>query len=131
MAQDYKDFTVYSLEDTGEIREITDVDQYNVQPILDPKEVFMLVRQDLRRLFIWKGSVSPVRKRFISARRASLLQEEIRKAGGRALKIVSVDQGDEPGEFLEAFRLKSMVVTEVLEDLRYVRNVDRDAETEN
>ncbi|OLS12634.1 MAG: hypothetical protein RBG13Loki_3713 [Promethearchaeota archaeon CR_4] len=127
---DYRDFVVYNLHDSGEISEI-EVNADEVQKILDPKEVFMLVRQDMRRIFIWKGSVSPVRKRFISARRATLLQEDIRKSGGRALKIVSVDQGDEPEEFLETFHLESMPVTEVLEDMRYVRNVDRDAEAAN
>jgi hypothetical protein len=130
VSMDYRDFVVYNLHDSGEISEI-EVNAEEVQKILDPKEVFMLVRQDLRRIYIWKGSVSPVRKRFISARRATLLQEDIRKSGGRALKIVSVDQGDEPTEFLDSFHLESMPVTEVLEDLRYVRNIDRDAETEN
>jgi len=127
---DYRDFVVYNLHDSGEISEI-EVNTEEIQKILDPKEVFMIVRQDIRRIFIWKGSIAPVRKRFISARRATLLQEDIRKSGGRALKIVSVDQGDEPTEFLDCFHLESMPVTEVLEDLRYVRNVDRDAETEN
>ncbi len=130
MAVDYRDFIVYNLHDSGEISEI-EVNTDEIQKILDPKEVFMLVRQDLRRIYIWKGSVSPVRKRFISARRATLLQEDIRKSGGRALKIVSVDQGDEPSEFLDSFHLESMPVTEVLEDLRYVRNAERDAEAEN
>ncbi len=130
VAQDYRDFVVYNLHDSGEISEI-EVNPEEVQKILDPKEVFMLVRQDMRRIYIWKGSVAPVRKRFISARRATLLQEDIRKSGGRALKIVSVDQGDEPTEFLDCFHLESMPVTEVLEDLRYVRNAERDAEEEN
>jgi hypothetical protein len=41
-------------------------------------------------------------------------------------KIVSVDAGDEPTEFLNAFRLESMEVTETLEDMRYVRNIERE-----
>ena len=41
-------------------------------------------------------------------------------------KIVSVDAGDEPIEFLNAFRLESMEVTERLADMRYVRNIERE-----
>ena len=41
-------------------------------------------------------------------------------------KIVSVDAGDEPSEFLSAFRLESMEVTERLADMRYVRNIERE-----
>ena len=41
-------------------------------------------------------------------------------------KIVSIDQGDELQEFLNAFKLESMEVTERLPDMRYVRNIERD-----
>jgi hypothetical protein len=37
-----------------------------------------------------------------------------------------VDAGDEPTEFLSAFGLESMVVTERLPDMRYVRNIERE-----
>ncbi|MHA2393655.1 MAG: hypothetical protein ACXAEX_17090, partial [Promethearchaeota archaeon] len=69
----------------------------------------------------------PVRKRFISSRVAQELQEELR-ADSRyhRCKIVSVDAGDEPTEFLQAFQLESMEVTERLADMRYVRNIERD-----
>jgi len=49
------------------------------------------------------------------------------KAALHRPKIVSVDQGDEPIEFLRAFRLESMEVTEKLADMRYVRNIEKDA----
>jgi len=46
--------------------------------------------------------------------------------GFHRCKIVSIDQGDELQEFLNAFRLESMEVTERLPDMRYIRNLERD-----
>ncbi|MHA2120277.1 MAG: hypothetical protein ACW990_03630, partial [Promethearchaeota archaeon] len=70
---------------------------------------------------------SPVRKRFISSRVAQELQQELRlDSRYHRCKIVSVDAGDEPVEFLNAFQLESMEVTERLEDLRYIRNIERE-----
>lgn len=119
--QEYKDFAAYDLLDTGEKREL-DITMDDIQTYLASDKVFLFVRKDIRRLFIWKGSVSPVRKRFISSRVAQQLQAESQ----RNLKIISVDQGDEPLEFLNAFGLESMEVTEKLGDMYYVRNVDRE-----
>jgi hypothetical protein len=94
---------------------------------MHPEQVLVIVREDLRRIFIWKGPKSPVRKRFISSRVASALQEELMKdARYHRCKIVSVDAGDEPTEFLNTFRLESMEVTERLADMRYVRNIERE-----
>jgi len=41
-----------------------------------------------------------------------------------------VDAGDEPREFLNAFQLESMEVTERLADMRYVRNIERERMSE-
>jgi hypothetical protein len=119
-------FIVYELDNSGE-RIKLDIDQENLQENLNPDQVLVIIREDLRRIFIWKGPKSPVRKRFISSRVASALQEELMKdARYHRCKIVSVDAGDEPSEFLNAFRLESMEVTERLEDMRYVRNIERE-----
>ncbi|MFX0022274.1 MAG: Rho termination factor N-terminal domain-containing protein [Candidatus Hermodarchaeota archaeon] len=119
-------FMVYELDDSGE-RIKLNVEQENLQENLHPEQVLVIVREDLRRIFIWKGPTSPVRKRFISSRVASALQEELMKdARYHRCKIVSVDAGDEPSEFLNAFRIESMEVTERLEDMRYVRNIERE-----
>ncbi|MFX1312311.1 MAG: hypothetical protein ACFFHD_06830, partial [Promethearchaeota archaeon] len=115
-------FMVYELDDSGERRELN-ITQDQIEDILNPEQVLVIVREDLRRIFIWKGGKSPVRKRFISSRVAQTLQEELRKDSRyHRCKIVSVDAGDEPVEFLDAFQLESMEVTERLPDMRYVRN---------
>ncbi|MFO8017645.1 MAG: hypothetical protein R6U96_03360 [Promethearchaeia archaeon] len=127
----YDPFMIYELDDSGE-RILTDIteDEFredNGKIVLHPEQVVVIVKEDIRRIYIWKGSKSPVRKRFISSRVAQGLQEELVKvAAFHRCKIVSVDQGDEPVDFLNAFDFESMEVTEVLEDMRYVRNVDRE-----
>ncbi|MFW9970043.1 MAG: Rho termination factor N-terminal domain-containing protein [Candidatus Odinarchaeota archaeon] len=123
---EFERFMVYELDDSGE-RIKLQIDEEQLQENLHPEQVLVIIREDLRRIFIWKGPKSPVRKRFISSRVASTLQEELMKDPKyHRCKIVSVDAGDEPSEFLDAFKLSSMEVTERLEDMRYVRNIERE-----
>jgi len=126
MPEIYEEFIVYDLENTGDKTKL-DIKPEELQNHLNPEQVLIIIREDLRRIYIWKGAKSPVRKRFISSRVAQDLQRDlIHDARYHRCKIVSVDQGDELQEFLHAFRLESMKVTERLPDMRYVRNVERD-----
>ncbi|MFX1500362.1 MAG: hypothetical protein ACFFDH_05280, partial [Promethearchaeota archaeon] len=105
-------FFAYELEDTGERKELNFSDK-DLAQFLKPEQVLLLIREDLRRIFIWKGAKSHVKKRFISSKVARELQQEILKdARYHLCKIVSVDQGDEVQEFLDAFNLESMEVKE-------------------
>ncbi|TET59942.1 MAG: hypothetical protein E3J52_04830 [Promethearchaeota archaeon] len=123
---EYESFMVYELDDSGEKKRL-DIEEERLKENLHPEQVLVIIREDLRRIFIWKGPKSPVRKRFISSRVAQALQEELMKdARYHRCKIVSVDAGDEPLEFLNTFRLESMEVTERLADMRYVRNIERE-----
>ena len=123
---EYEPFMVYELDDSGE-RVKLDIEEEKLQENLHPEQVLVIIKEELRRIFIWKGPKSPVRKRFISSRVAQALQEELMKdARYHRCKIVSVDAGDEPSEFLNVFRLESMEVTERLADMRYVRNIERE-----
>ena len=115
------DFLVFELDESGERKQVEDITPQTLQSILHSKQVLVILRWELRRIFIWKGSASPVKKRFISARIATELRQELK--GG--VKIVSVDQGDEVEEFLDAFELESMPVTDTLEDMRYIRNSEK------
>ena len=127
---EYETFMVYELDDSGDKNRIS-IPEAELQSNLLPEQVLVIIREDLRRIFIWKGPKSPVRKRFISSRVAQELQEELRKdASMHRCKIVSVDAGDEPTEFLRAFQLESMEVTERLADMRYVRNIEKDQMSE-
>jgi len=126
MTDIYEEFIVYDLENTGDKTKLN-ITPEELQNHLNPEQVLIIIREDLRRIYIWKGAKSPVRKRFISSRVAQDLQRDlIQDARYHRCKIVSVDQGDELQEFLHAFRLESMEVSERLPDMRYVRNVERD-----
>ncbi|MHA1660944.1 MAG: hypothetical protein ACTSUT_17680 [Promethearchaeota archaeon] len=122
---DFENFLTFEVENSGERKKIK-IEQKELQNLLHPEQVLVIVREDLRRIYIWKGAKSPVRKRFISVRIARDLQTELQNDSRyHRCKIVSIDQGDELNEFLNAFNLESMEVTEKLEDMRYVRNIDR------
>ena len=118
---EFDDFLVFELDESGEKKQVEDITPQTLQSILHSKQVLVILRWDLRRIFIWKGSASPVKKRFISARIAT----ELREGLNGSAKIVSVDQGDEVKEFLDAFKLESMPVTDTLEDMRYIRNSEK------
>ena len=64
---EYKDFRAYLLRDDGEKEEV-DAEIETIGEHFNNETVLLLVRFDLRRIFIWKGPKSPVRKRFISSR---------------------------------------------------------------
>jgi len=120
------EFMVFELMDDGTKNEI-DINPGELGSILDPNQVFVIVKEELRRIYIWKGSKSPVRKRFISSRVAQQLQNElITEAGFHRCVIKSIDQGDELIEFLNTFQLESMEVTERLPDMRYIRNIEKE-----
>ncbi|MFW9951125.1 MAG: hypothetical protein ACFFKA_13485 [Candidatus Thorarchaeota archaeon] len=126
MTETYEEFIVYDLQNTGE-RTRLNIKPEELQDYLNPEQVLIIIREDLRRIYIWKGSKSPVRKRFISSRVAQDLQRDLSQdARYHRCKIISIDQGDELQEFLNAFRLESMEVTETLPDMRYIRNIERD-----
>ncbi len=124
--EDYKDFRAYHVLNSGEKEEIPDVEIDKVSELFGPEEVMLLVRFDLRRIFIWKGYKSPVRKRFISSRVSAGIQSECGDKGMH-MKIISVDAGDEPIEFLKAFDVDPYEVddTDRLQDMYYVRNSER------
>jgi hypothetical protein len=124
--KEYEEFMVFYLEDDGTYKRVEDITQETLGKSLHDEEVLLIVREDMHRLYIWKGPKSPVRKRFISSKTAAGIQEEYRKNGGRHLKIVSIDAGEEPVEFLAAFDLKPYQVSGVLEDMKYIRNIDRE-----
>jgi len=122
----YEEFLVFDLENDGEKTKL-DIKQEDLQNYLNPEQVLVIIREDLRRIYIWKGAKSAVRKRFISSRVARDLQKELLDDPRyHRCKIVSIDQGDELQEFLDTFQLESMEVTERLPDMRYIRNIERE-----
>lgn len=82
--------------DTGETVQITDSAPAKTHMKAD--EVLIIIDDDSRLIWIWKGAEAPVRRKFIAARSAS----GIRDQRGLVYKIISEDEGQEDSTFLEA-----------------------------
>ena len=104
----YDRFMVFELLDTGERQRLNITeDEFRKSKgagILHPKQVAIIIMEDFRRIFIWKGTEPHVRKKFIASRVAQELQTELVQVGHlHRCKVVTVEQGDETKEFLRAF----------------------------
>ena len=120
MAETYENFMIFGLESTGEKVKLgipeNEFCANNGQKVLDPHQVLVIVKEDLRRIYIWKGINSHVRKRFIASTIAAELQNNLVVNGHfHRCKIISVDQGDEPNDFMRAFNFKAIEAPEFLE----------------
>ena len=122
---EYKEFMVFEIEESGDRNQI-DIDQEELSFHLNSEKAFVIVREDVRRIYLWKGARAPVRKRFHGSRFATTVQGELMKNGYHRCKVISIDQGDELKEFLNIFGLNSMEVLEPLEDKRYTLNTQRE-----
>jgi hypothetical protein len=123
--EDYQEFMVFEIEESGDRNRVA-IDKEELGFYLDPEKALIIVREELRRIYLWKGAKSNVRKRFLGSRMATEIQGEIMKNGYHRCKIVSIDQGDEAQEFLNVFGLESMEVIEKLEDKVIFRNSVRE-----
>ena len=120
MSEIYDNFMIFGLESTGEkVKLDISEDTFrsnNGQNVLDPNQVLIIVKEGLRRIYIWKGVNSHVRKKFIASRIAAELQNDLVVAAHfHRCKIISVDQGDEPNDFLRAFSFTAVEVPKLLD----------------
>lgn len=67
---------------------------YHSQPLRE-NEIYILINDVIKKVFLWIGSTVSVRSRFIGARSANLIQRN----KGIDYRVVSVQQRDEPPEF--------------------------------
>ena len=120
MSEIYGSFMIFGLESTGEkVKLDISEDTFrlnNGQNVLDPNQVLIIVKEGLRRIYIWKGVNSHVRKKFIASRIAAELQNDLVVSSHfHRCKIISVDQGDEPNDFLRAFGFTTVELPELLD----------------
>nr|MDO8044700.1 hypothetical protein [Candidatus Baldrarchaeota archaeon] len=73
-------------------------------------DVVVIVEDNKKNIFIWKGINAPVRKKFISARSAWKLRGEL----GPLYKVVSIDEGEEPEDFLNLIKSLNISVKATL-----------------
>ncbi|MFX0169715.1 MAG: hypothetical protein ACFE89_10220 [Candidatus Hodarchaeota archaeon] len=85
---------VFDVVETGELMELTVADK--LQSELDSERVLIIVDDDDRKIWLWKGAEAGVRKKFIAARQG----QAVRSQRGLVYKVMSIDGGDEPDDFL-------------------------------
>ncbi|MHA1803017.1 MAG: hypothetical protein ACTSU4_00610 [Promethearchaeota archaeon] len=67
-----------------------------IKDVLKSDESYVLVSDELRKVFLWKGARSSVRSKFIGAKRS----QDIRGQVGMHFSVVPLDEGEEDPEFL-------------------------------
>ncbi|MBN1801899.1 MAG: hypothetical protein JW891_10360 [Candidatus Lokiarchaeota archaeon] len=125
--EEWNDFMVFELDEEGNKTDLK-LDRPSLGDYLTPDKVFLILFQEIKRIYLWKGARSSVRKRFLGSRVATVLQGDVMKAGLKRCKVVAVDQGEELEEFLNVFGLESMEIKEEdkLEDKKYIRNIEKE-----
>ena len=79
----------WKVEDDGNLEEVSGFNG-------EDNEVYIVAIESIRKLFLWKGNSSPIRRKFIGSRSMN----DLRKSEyGFHYNVVVVEQGDEPDEF--------------------------------
>ena len=67
-----------------------------IKDVLKAEECYILVSDEYRKVYLWKGANSNVRSKFIGAKRS----QDIRGQVGMHFGVVPLDEGDEDPDFL-------------------------------
>ena len=91
----------WKVEDDGNLEEVSSFNG-------EANEVYIVAIESIRKLFLWKGNSSPIRRKFIGSRSMN----DLRKTEyGFHYNVVVVEQGDEPDEFRRGVGGESLVST--------------------
>lgn len=103
---------VFKINPDGTTTELTT--DGPVKDILETTESYVIVSDDIRKVFLWKGVESSVRSKFIGAKRS----QEIRGQVGMHYSVVPLDEGDEDDDFLEIIggKTEAGIAKEIVED---------------
>jgi hypothetical protein len=74
-----------------------------LQSELNSDRVLIIVDDDDRKIWLWKGAEAGVRKKFIAARQG----QAVRSQRGLVYKVLSIDGGEEPDAFLSLLGVKT------------------------
>ncbi|MHA1368842.1 MAG: hypothetical protein ACTSRA_03855, partial [Promethearchaeota archaeon] len=85
---------------------------------LDSKECYLIFDEDARIIWLWKGSKAKIRSKFIGAKKS----QELRGQVGLMNKVISIDEGDEPDEFLMSIGAPPRAGRVVAKELRMEAN---------
>jgi len=83
----------FQVQDDG-----TSIEVEVTKDSLESENVYCIIDDVSRSIFIWKGRRSGVRKKFIGAQTANRMRSEY----GTTFKVHSLDEGEEPAIFFTA-----------------------------
>ncbi|MFX0039032.1 MAG: hypothetical protein ACFFCY_10780 [Promethearchaeota archaeon] len=86
---------LFLINPDGTTTEITS--EGSIKDVLKTDECYVLVADDVRKVYLWKGVKSSVRSKFIGAKRS----QEIRGQVGMHYAVVPVDEGEEEADFIK------------------------------
>lgn len=90
-------FLLFEIDEENEdFREIEDIEG-DIHTIFNSSSIFIIVDPIDKEIWIWMGKNASIRKKFIATQNAP----NIRDKYGVDFKIVTVDEGSEPLEFIE------------------------------
>ncbi len=103
---------VFQINPDGTTSELTS--EGPIKDILKTEESYVLVADEVRKVFLWKGLKSSVRSKFIGAKRS----QEIRGQVGMHYGVVPLDEGDEDAEFINLIggQTKAGIAREIRDD---------------
>ncbi|MHA1607047.1 MAG: hypothetical protein ACTSWP_05845 [Candidatus Freyarchaeota archaeon] len=90
---------VYDVQPNGELTELPGLSK----DLLTNDRVLIVVAERQKKIYLWKGKNSSVRKKFVGARKASALRGE----WGLVFKVIAMDEGDEDEEFLSLIGMEA------------------------
>src|SRR5271157_2086202 len=94
--EEKKPIPVFQLNDEEAEYEELEVDrEVPLYELLDPHLIILFIDKEHFRVWLWQGSESSTRMKFISAKKAPNIRDKF----GPALRITSVDGGEEPVAF--------------------------------
>ena len=92
---------------------------------LNTEECYIIVSDEYRKVYFWKGFKSNVRSKFIGARVCA----DIRRQLGVDFSIVPLDEGEEDSDFIKLIGGKTEVSPERLRE-EYVRELRKNFDPE-
>jgi hypothetical protein len=87
--------------------------------VLKSDQCYIIVVDDLKTIFVWKGIYSSVRSKFILSRKCSEIQHQLAAIGKYRYKIITQDQGEEDPAFILIFGdiRKPQTIMKILDSL--------------
>lgn len=82
---------IYDVMRSGELTPLST----KLSEVLNTERVLLIVINQTKTIFLWKGINSPVAKKFIGAR----CGQQLRGEKGLLFKVIPIDEGEEPPDF--------------------------------